>query len=438
MVAIRGAPVVGRRGDEVFVGPDYISATSDNPAFTGDWQLMTNEPGTMDIDRVRAETPACEQVIHLHNCGSSLMPQAVFEATRNHLELEYRIGGYEAAERAMEDIARVYHEAARMFRCNPAEIAFMENATAAWNAVFYGFARGLGPGDRILTANVEYASNYIAYLQVAAATGCAIDAVPDDEHGQLDVAALESMIDERVKLISITHVPTNGGVVNPAAAIGEVARRHDITYLLDACQSAGQMPLDVDELGCDALSLTGRKYLRGPRGTGLLYVRESSMDRLPPATLDLWGARWSAPGVYEMHGGARRYENFENNVAGQVGLGVALRYANDLGLDVIYRRIRLLAAKARDELARINGIVVRDKGLEQCGIVTFTHESTDAKTIQRRMRTAGINVGTSGAASTRLDMEGRGIDMLVRCAVHYFNTEGELDTFCERLEDIVS
>lgn len=390
----------------------------------------------IDIARVRADTPGCESVIHLHHSGSSLMPRVVYETMTRHLERELYRGGYEAAQEAEQEIQYFYREAAVMLHCDPSEIAFMENATAAWNAVFYGFARTLGKGEKILTANAEYASNFIAYLHIAQTTGCEIVVVPDDEYGQLDVEALERMIDERVKLISITHVPTNGGLVNPARAVGEIARRHDIPYLLDACQSAGQMPLDVDDIGCDALSFTGRKYLRGPRGTGALYVRRSSMERLPPATLDLHGARWTAPMTFEMVEGARRYENFENHVAGQIGLGAAIGYANGLGFDHIHHRIRYLADLLRDSLGHIPGIVVRDKGLERCGIVTFTHHSLDPETIRARLAESGIQVGSSRTGSTRMDMEQRGLTGLVRAPVHYFNTEAELATLCERLEQL--
>lgn len=392
---------------------------------------------TIDVERVRAETPGCERVIHLHNSGAALMPAPVYQAMQRHLERELMMGGYEAAEAAQEEIERFYTNAAAMLGCDSEEIAYMENATAAWNSVFYGFARQLGKGDRIVTANAEYASNYIAYLHAASISGCDIVIAPDDHHGQIDCAALESMIDERVKLISITHVPTNGGLVNPAAAVGEIARRHDIPYILDTCQSVGQMPLDVNEIGCDALSFTGRKYLRGPRGTGGLYVRAASMERLPPATLDLHGARWIGRNRFEMAAGARRYENFENHVAGQVALGVAIDYANALGFDAIYRRIRYLADTLRDNLARIDGVTVRDKGLERCGIVTFTHVRMSPETIRQRLHDFGINVGTSNIASTRVDMEERDIDGLVRAPVHYYNTEDELAQFCTRLEDIV-
>ena len=398
---------------------------------------MNDTTAAMDIDRVRRETPGCERVIHLHNSGSSLMPEPVYRAMLRHLEREYLGGGYEAAAAAGEEIEAFYGNCAAMLGCDPGEIAFMENATAAWNAVFYGFARTLGRDDVILTATAEYASNFIACLQVAQWTGCTVRVVPDDAYGQVDCEALESMIDDRVRLISITHVPTNGGLVNPAAEVGAIARRHGVPFLLDACQSAGQVQLDVEAIGCDALSATGRKYLRGPRGTGLLYVRRESMDRLPPATLDLHGARWTSASSYRMEDGARRYENFENNVAGQIGLGVAIGYANELGLDNINRRIRTLADGLRDDLGNIPGVTVRDKGRERCGIVTFTHERVAPDAIRTRLAERGINIGSSNAWSTLLDMSGRGLDSVARCALHYFNTEAELATFLEQLEDVV-
>src|SRR5579864_4010922 len=199
------------------------------------------------------------------------MPRPILDAVTQHLALEARIGGYEAAAQAEESLEHMYEAAARLLGCRRDEIAFIENATRAWDMAFYAFAGTFKAGDRILTAVAEYGSNYIAYLQTARRTGVAVEVIPNDEHGQISIDALKDAIDKRVKLISITHVPTNGGLVNPAAAVGRVAREAGIPYLLDACQSAGQMPLGVDEIGCDMLSGTGRKYLRGPRGTGFLY-----------------------------------------------------------------------------------------------------------------------------------------------------------------------
>jgi CBS domain-containing protein len=225
----------------------------------------------------RADTPGVKEVVRLNNAGAALPPTPVVRAVQEHIALEARIGGYEAEERSHEQVERVYEAAGRLLGCEPAEIAFVENATRAWDMAFYSFE--FGPADRILTCSAEYVSNYVAFLHVAGRTGVSIEVIPDDEDGQVSIEALERMLDERVKLIAITHVPTNGGLVNPAQAIGRAANAAGVPFLLDACQSAGQLRLDVGELGCDLLSLTGRKYLRGPRGTGLLYARREVAQR---------------------------------------------------------------------------------------------------------------------------------------------------------------
>jgi cysteine desulfurase/selenocysteine lyase len=230
----------------------------------------------IDIERARRDTPAASEVLHFNNAGAALMPAPVLQAQLRHLQLEAEAGGYEAAAAADDRIEAIYDSIGRLLNADRAEIALVENATVAWDMAFYSV--GFAAGDRILTAEAEYLSNYIAFLQVARRSGAVVDVVPSDEAGELDVEALERMIDRRVKLIAITHVPTNGGLVNPAAAIGRIARAHGILYLLDACQSVGQMPIDVAAIGCDMLSATGRKYLRGPRG------RDSSMCGAPSST----------------------------------------------------------------------------------------------------------------------------------------------------------
>ena len=355
------------------------------------------------------------------------MPRPVLDALVGHLQLEAQIGGYEAEARAAPAIDHVYDALARLLNCRRDEVAFIENATRAWDMAFYGFR--FGRGDRILTGMAEYASNYIAFLQVAGRTGAVVEAIPNDEHGQISVDALRRAIDGRVKLIALTHIPTNGGLINPAAAVGRVARRANIPYLLDACQSVGQMPIDVEAIGCDILSATGRKFLRGPRATGFLYVSRALLDRLEPPFLDLHAATWVAPDRYEVRGDARRFETWETNFAGKLALGVAVDYALALGLGPIRDRVVALAESLRERLRATPGVSIHDLGQEQCGIVTFTLAGIDAAAAQERLARQRINVTTSSRSSTLLDMDTRGLAMLVRASVHYYNTEEEIERF---------
>ena len=386
----------------------------------------------LDIARLRAETPACETWIHFNNAGSSLMPETVYRAVLNHLALEQRIGGYAAEDDAEPVLEDFYDAFAALLNCERSEIAYVENATRAWDMAFYSLP--LKEGDRILTAEAEYVSNFLGFLHQARRRGLEIDVVPSDASGQLDLEAMERMVTPRTKLIAVTHVPTQGGLVNPAEDVGKIARRHGITYLLDACQSVGQIPLDVRKIGCDLLSGTGRKFLRGPRGTGFLYVSKDIIERLDPPFIDLHAATWTDARSFEIRPDARRFENWESYVAGRVGLRAAVRYALDLGLEPIRARVTMLADRLRTSLADLPGVTVRDLGRVMSGIVTFTKEGEAPRDIQARMRAANIDVSVSGKSSAQLDFGRRGLSQVVRASVHYFNTEQEIETFCRTLK----
>ncbi|MEC7202168.1 MAG: aminotransferase class V-fold PLP-dependent enzyme [Pseudomonadota bacterium] len=386
---------------------------------------------TIDIEKIRADTPGIGNVAHFNNAGASLMPTPVLDAQIDHLKLEASIGGYEAAAAAAERCEAIYASVAKLIHAEVEEIALVENATVAWDMAFYSLP--FEKGDRILTAEAEYAANYIAYLQVARRAGAVVETIPSTNAGDVDTRALEDMIDERVKLISITHIPTNGGLVNPAAEIGRIANAHGITYLLDACQSVGQLPVDVGEIGCDILSATGRKYLRGPRGTGFLYVRKGLLETLEPPMIDLFAAKWVAPDRYELRPDARRFENWENNYAARLGLGVAVDYALDLGLETIWQRILDLSSNLRTRLSEVDGVELRDIGTVQGGIVTFTLDGVDSMAIKEVLKGQGINVSVSHPASTLLDATRRNLPPVVRASVHYYNAETEVERLVEAI-----
>ena len=382
----------------------------------------------IDLAKVRQETAACESVLHFNNAGAALMPDRVVARQVDHIRREAEIGGYEAAREAGAEIEAVYSAIAHLLNAAPDEIALMENATLAWNAAFFAF--DFQPGDRLLTGQAEYVSNYLNYLKLARTRGLVVEAIPSTEEGELSIPALEEACARPgVKLITVTHVPTNGGLVNPAEEIGRVARAHGIPFLLDACQSAGQINLDVEALGCDLLSVTGRKYLRGPRGSGFLYVRRDFLDQVEPPVLDLRAAKWVEPGRYELRPNAKRYENWEFNYAAVLGLGVAVNYALDLGLPAIEAQVAELAAGLRARLAEIPGVTVQDIGRRRCGICSFTAEKLPAVEIQQRLEDQRINTSVSDPNSTLLDATKRGLPDVVRASVHYYNSEEELDRF---------
>ncbi|MCP3383393.1 aminotransferase class V-fold PLP-dependent enzyme [Bradyrhizobium sp. CCGUVB4N] len=385
----------------------------------------------IDIDRIRADTPAASRLAYLHNAGAALMPAPVVAAMKQHIDLESEIGGYAAADREARRLDSVYGSIARLLNAAPDEIALVENATVAWQMAFY--ALPFGKGDRILTAEAEYAANYVAFLQVARRTGAVIDVVPSDASGELDIEALERMIDDRVKLIAITWVPTNGGLVNPAAAVGKIARAHGIPYLLDACQAVGQMEVDVEAIGCDMLSATGRKFLRGPRGTGFLYVRRALLQHLEPPMIDHFAAPWISRDAYQLRDDARRFETWENNYAARLGLGAAVDYALAIGLGRIEQRCRWLAGRLRSGLASVRGVTLRDLGRSPSAIVSFTMEGREADAIVRSAAAAGITIGASDPSSTRIDAEVRALPVVVRASPHYYNTEAEIDRLIAHL-----
>jgi len=357
------------------------------------------------------------------------MPDPVFKAMEDYLHQERTIGGYETAAENESSLEGFYTSFAKLLNAQPEEIAFIENATRAWDMAFY--ALPLKSGDRIITHTAEYSSNYLAFLQLAKRIGVEIDIAPSDASGQIDVDALPALVTAKTKVINLVHVPTQGGLVNPAESVGKFAHDHGLIYVLDACQSVGQMEVDVSKIGCHILSGTGRKFLRGPRGTGFLYVSNNIVADLEPPFIDMRAATWTAENNFEYAPGARRFENWESFFAGRLGLATAVDYALAVGMPQIEDRVTTLARYLRDSLNDIDGIEVADLGERQCGIVTFAANFEKPSDMAVRLRTNKVNTSVSEKTSAQLDLGRRDIEELLRASVHYFNTESEIDRFCE-------
>ena len=390
---------------------------------------------SIDINVMRADTPGCENVVHLSNAGSSLPTFGTLEAQIGYLRLEASIGGYEAMDAASGDLDNFYSAAGSLLNCSPHEISFVSGASEAWWRAF--LAVDLKPGDRVLVGASEFQSAAFGLMQ-ARQRGIQVDMIPNDQTGHVDVSALEALLDSSVKLVGLTQIAMSNGLVNPAAEIGEIVAQSDALYLLDACQAVGQMPVDVEALKCDFLTATGRKWLRGPRGTGILYVKDSIVgDLADPVFVDGRSALWDSTNTYRHLSGSARFELGEANHSGKVGFGVAIDYALDLGLGVIEHRVRSLAEQLRFELRALPGVTVTDIGPDLCGIVTFTADAMPAAEISAALRRRGINTASPGASNSRWMFEAMGVESVVRASPHYYNTEEEVDHMVGELTTIL-
>ncbi|GAB2689810.1 aminotransferase class V-fold PLP-dependent enzyme [Nocardia thraciensis] len=388
----------------------------------------------LDQTRLRADIAAYDDAtrpspVFLDSAGSSLPPRIVVDTVVEHLRREAEIGGYRAANERLDDLHAVKSAIGSLINADPTGIALSDSATRSWADFFYSIP--LSAGDRILVSGADYASNAIAALQRARATGAVVEAIPSDATGQIDLDALAGLVDERVKLVSLLHAPTNGGLVNPVAEATRIAHGAGALVLLDACQSVGQIPIDVAALDVDALSATGRKWLRGPRGTGFLYVRPELAATMEPARLDLHSAQWTAPREYRLMPDATRFEFWEHDVAARLGLGAAVRYLLDLGPVNVYAGVAANAGHLRKTLPQVPGVTVRDLGALHSGIVSFTVDNVPPTEVRDRLRDQDITVTVSHRGSTLLDMTSRGLDAVVRASPHCFVTTDELDRFVD-------
>jgi len=389
----------------------------------------------IDVVRARTETPGCEEVVHFNNAGGSLPPRQVTDAVVGYIEREAKAGGYEQAAIDSDKINCYRSAAASLINADESEIAFAFNDTLAFSSTFRGLAAtgAVPPDSVVLVDRAIYVSHYLALLQARQLLNLTIRVIESGSDGALDLESLQALLDERVSFVQLTHIGTHRGVVNPVEEASALIRASTNAIIsLDACQSIGQIPIDVQGIGCDVLTATGRKYLRAPRGTGFSFVSNRLIDRVDPPGIDGHSAFWSGDDTYQLLPDARRLESFEASMATKVGLGVALEYALYWGVDAIAERISLLANELLVRL-RETGFKVVDSGEARSGIVTFWSDHEDPVATQERLSTSGINTVVIFSKSARMDMDPLGIPAAVRASLHYFNTSEEITILMDTL-----
>ncbi|MDB5119165.1 MAG: aminotransferase class V-fold PLP-dependent enzyme [Sphingobacteriales bacterium] len=390
----------------------------------------------LEIQKLRAETKGTKEVIHFNNAGSSLPPDVVVDSVVAYLQEEAVKGGYETEAKYQSVLNNTYTLIAKLINAEPDEIAIVENASTAWWIAFNGI--DFKPGDEIIASEYEYVTNYIGLLTAQNRYGVIVKVIYNDEQGDYPIDKLEKAITTQTKLILATHIPSTAAGILPVAEIGKIARKNNILYLVDACQSVGQIPVDVKEIDCDMLAVTGRKYLRAPRGTGFLFVKKSIQNQLNTSLMDGFSASSVNINEYKLRDDARRFELYEKSRALTIGLGKAVEYALAVGIDRISQRIIYLADLMRNQLRNVNGLTVHDVGEKLCGIITFSVNSLDCIVVKNKLAIRNINISVGQAKSTMYYMEKNKLTTILRASVHYYNTEVEITLFCDAMKQILT
>jgi selenocysteine lyase/cysteine desulfurase len=381
---------------------------------------------SLDLARLRADTPGCHDSLFMNSAGASLMPQPVVAAMADYLQQETQLGGYEVERLRAGQIAQFYDETARLLNTQPGNIAYAYSATDAYIQVLSSIP--FRPGDTILTTNNDYISNQLAFLSMEQRLGIRLLRINDQANGELDLNHLEALIQShRPVLVAITHIPTNSGLVQPAEEIGRLCQQYDVWYLLDAAQSAGQLPLDVTRIRPDFMNATGRKFLRGPRNTGFLYVSDKVLEAgLAPLFIDRRAAFWTEPDAYALQASARRFEPQEISLL-SVGLAEAVRYANLVGIEAIAQQNQQLMHRLRTGLERLDGLVLLDRGSRQSNILTFHTIRQSLATLEDALRRGRVVFTGQLSHFALIDFQQKGVDWVIRLSPHYFNTLEEID-----------
>jgi selenocysteine lyase/cysteine desulfurase len=404
--------------------------------------LSAKQVGTIDeiemspdlVESTRSTTPGVAHAVYLNNASSSLPDHLVTETVCAHVRREAELGATRAAIEATEQLVEVRALVARLIGADAGEIAFLDTATRAWGLTL--LSTPFKPGDRILLSRCEWVSNRVNAERLARERSLLVETIPCEADGTVALDQLSAMLDERVRVVGVTMVPTNNGLINPIAAIRERLRGTACRFFVDAAQAVGQMRIDVRELGADVLTFNSCKWLRGPRGAGVAFIRSEFLAGMdPPVAGDQAGLD---PHSSDWRPSAERFESFHYPVSSRLGLGQAVRQADAIGLRAIEARLNALAQTLRDGLRAHPGCIVHDTARQLSAIVTFSLPGIDASLAAQMLAGRGFELSVSDHRYAAVDLSARGLSSVLRASPHYFNTEGEIERFLDACSQICS
>lgn len=389
----------------------------------------------MNIDIIRQDIRGLSDgKIFLNNAGSSLMPRQVVDAMMDYLKQEEQFGGYEVANKNIELLESFYDETAKLINCKSSNIAFATSATDAYTKALSSIV--FKEGDVIITTIDDYISNQITFISLQKKLKLKIIRAKNLSDHELDLEDLEELITKyNPKLVAVTHIPTNSGLIQDVEGVGKICKKYGVLYLVDACQSVGQLFVDVEKIGCDFLTATGRKFMRGPRGTGFLYVSDRILEQnYAPLLLDMRGANWTEYDDYELFKTAKRFEHWEVSYASLLGFTEAVKYANNIGIHAIEHYNKGLSERLRGNLKN-SGFQVWDQGNRLSSIITFCGPDGDLENIQKVLKENNIFFSVTYKNSALIDFTNKNINGIVRLSPHYFNTVEEIEKVSEILNN---
>jgi len=394
-----------------------------------------------DVESIRKDfVPLREGRIYLDSTATSLTPEPVINKMAEYYH-DYRAnvgrGIYSSTKRATEEFEKARAEVARMVNCKPSELVFVKSSTEGLNLVARGI--GLGKGDRVVTTIVEHHSNYVIWLRARDKAGAELKVVRSDRDGIFDLSDFEEAINDRTKIVSVTHVSNVLGVRLPIKEIGEIAHAHGALFAVDGAQSVPHMPVDIKKLGCDFLAFSGHKMC-GPTGIGALYVREDLQEAVEP--LSVGGGAIEDVGIdsYRLRKGPSKYEAGTPPIAEAIGMGAAASYLMRIGMDNILSHEERLTELMLQGLAEVPGLMLygpQDPRL-RTGIFSFNVSSIHPHDVAMALDvTAGIMVRSGHHCALPLLRDLLNIaDGTVRASVYLYNNKGDVHAFLEALGEI--